>query len=120
MVQEGKGILISIGIIAIADLIKSDNEDIGNYIQGFGLGIGGGTLCHIMDKKYPTPTPHHDLVALISLPTVFILDKTDTITNKTLINNLYGASLGFLVQHQLTEGCSWCNTYYCKSGEQLC
>ena len=118
---EDKGLLISLGIVIAGNIIKPRNRDIGNMVQGFGLGTGIGTIAHILDSKDPDHLiPHHDLLAIISLPTTFILYKTGVIKNKDMANNLYGIGLGFLTQHLVTEGCSICGTYYCHDGEKLC
>lgn len=124
MVNEKSGIVISTLIIIIGNLVKSDNIKIGDFIQGIGIGSGLGTIFHYIDKKYPNKipikTPHHDLTALVSMPIIFTLDKTNTIKNKTITNNLYGISIGMLTQHLLTEGCSFCRTYYCENDSNLC
>lgn len=117
---EDEGLLISLAIIIAGNVIKTKNRDVGNFIQGIGLGSGAGTVLHVMDQRYHSSLPHHDITALISIPVTFILDKTNTIKNKDFVNNLYGIGLGMLSQHLATEGCSWCGTYYCKEGEDLC
>ena len=118
---EDEGILISLGIIILGNLIKPKNRDIGNFVQGTGIGTGLGTIAHILDARSPDHLiPHHDIVALASIPTIFILDKTNTIKNKDIVNNLYGMGLGALTQHLLTEGCSFCGTLYCKNNDHLC
>lgn len=117
--EEGV-LLISLGVIIVGNMVKNKNRDVGNFVQGVGLGTGGGTVAHIIDKEYPNDIPHHDAIALVSIPTVFILDKTNVIKNKDISNNLYGIGLGVLLQHLLTEGCSFCNTYYCHDGGKLC
>lgn len=117
---EQKGLLISLGIIALGNIIKPKKRDVGNMIQGIGIGTGGGTIAHIIDKEYPNDIPHHDVIALAGIPTVFVFDKTNVIKNKDISDNLYGITLGLLIQHLITEGCSWCNTYYCHNGENLC
>jgi hypothetical protein len=120
MQPESEGILISAGIIVLGNIIKPKNRDIGNGIQGLGIGTGIGILFHIIDKNYPSDIPHHDKLAAIGLPIIFILDKTNIIKNKDLTMNLYGIDLGLLGQHLLTEGCSLCNNHYCNNGEKLC
>lgn len=124
MAKEGKGIVISIGIITLGYFIKSDHKIVGNLIQGIGIGNGLGTLAHYFDKKYPNTftkkLPHHDLTALISLPIIFTLDKTKVLKNKDFTNNLYGIGIGVLSQHLITEGCSFCKAYYCENGDKLC
>ena len=118
---EDKGLLISLGIVIAGNIIKTRNRDVGNMVQGFGLGTGVGTIAHILDSKDPDPLiPHHDLLAIVSLPTTFILYKTGVIKNKDIANNLYGIGLGFLTQHLYTEGCSFCSNHYCKNGDHLC
>jgi hypothetical protein len=118
---EDEGLLISLGIIVLGNIIKPKNRDIGNFVQGFGLGTGIGTIAHIFDSKSPDPLlPHHDKVGLVAIPVTFILDKTNVIKNKDIANNLYGIGLGILSQHLYTEGCSWCGNYYCHNGEKLC
>lgn len=118
---EHEGLLISLGIIVAGNMIKPKNRDIGNFVQGFGFGTGLGTIAHILDSRSPDPIiPHHDIIALVSIPTTFILDKTNIIKNKDIANNLYGIGLGMLSQHLYTEGCSWCGNYYCHNGEKLC
>lgn|SRR3990167_8946160 len=118
---EDEGLLISFGIILAGNIIKSKNRDIGNMVQGFGLGTGIGTIAHILDYRSPDHLiPHHDLIAIIGIPGTFILDKTNVIKNKDIANNLYGIGLGMLSQHLYTEGCSWCGNYYCHNGEKLC
>lgn len=120
MSQESEGLLISAGIIILGNIIKPNNKDIGNGLQGLGIGTGIGTLSHIIDEKYPSDIPHHDLLAVIGIGTTFILDKTNIIKNKDLTINLYGINIGLLGQHLLTEGCSWCGHAYCKNGETVC
>lgn len=118
---EIDGLFISFGIIVLGNIIKPKNKDVGNFVQGIGIGGGIGTAAHMIDEAHPDPLiPHHDKIALVSLPTIFVLDKTNFIQNKDLANNLYGISLGILAQHLLTEGCSWCGNYYCHNGEKLC
>lgn len=118
---EDKGLLISLGIIVIGNMIKPKNRDIGNFVQGFGLGTGIGTIAHIFDAKSPDPLlPHHDVVGLVAIPVTFILDKTNIIKNKDIANNLYGMGLGVLSQHLITEGCSLCSNHYCRNGDILC
>lgn len=117
---ESEGLLISAGIIILGNIIKGKNKDIGNGLQGLGIGTGIGTLAHIIDEKYPSDIPHHDLLAIIGIGTTFILDKTNIIKNKDLTINLYGISIGLLGQHLLTEGCSWCGNSYCEPGKNLC
>lgn len=121
LVPEDQGLLISLGIVIAGNVLKARHREIGNFIQGIGIGAGIGTIAHTYDAKYPDPLiPHHDIMALISIPTVFIMDKTNFIKNKDITNNLYGIGLGMLSQHLLTEGCSFCNTIYCKNGALLC
>lgn len=121
LAPEDEGLLISVGMVVLGNVIKPKNKDVGNFIQGFGLGIGVGTMAHILDSKSPDPIiPHHDLMALVSIPVTFIMDKTDFIKNKDLVNNLYGMGLGMLSQHLYTEGCSFCANHYCKNGDLLC
>ena len=118
---EDKGLLISLGIVLVGNIIKPRNRDIGNMVQGFGLGTGTGIVAHILDSRSPDLLlPHHDIIALVSIPITFILDKTNTIKNKDIVNNLYGIGLGVLSQHLLTEGCSFCGTSYCKNNDHLC
>lgn len=117
---EDQGLLISIGTIILGNIVKPKNRDVGNFIQGIGIGIGIGTITHHIDKQYPSTIPHHDIIALASIPAVFILDKTNVIQNKDIANNLYGIGLGVLAQHLTTEGCSFCGNHYCKNGELLC
>ena len=117
---EQEGLIISLGVVVLGNLIKSKNRDVGNMVQGLGIGAGAGTVAHQIDQEYKNNIPHHDAIALASIPTVFVLDKTNVIKNKDLVNNLYGIGLGVLSQHLLTEGCSFCNTYYCHDGKQLC
>ncbi len=121
--QEYKGVLLSSGIIISGNLIanRTKQKHIGNLIQGFGIGLAIGTLGHVLDDQYHSAIPHHDLLALIGLPVVFILDKTGIVKNEALIDNAYGISIGVLTQHLTTEGCSFCNTTYCKiNGATLC
>ena len=118
---EDKGLLISLGIVIAGNIIKPRNRDIGNMVQGLGIGAGLGILVHILDSKSPDHLiPHHDIIALVSLPTTFILYKTNVIKNKDIANNLYGMGLGMLSQHLLTEGCSFCSNHYCRNGNLLC
>ena len=118
---EDKGLLISLGIVIAGNMIKSKNRDVGNMVQGFGIGTGIGTVAHILDYESPDHLiPHHDIIGLVSLPITFILDKTNIIKNKDVTNNLYGIGLGILTQHLRTEGCSFCGTLYCKDGDMLC
>jgi len=118
---EDEGLLISFGIIVAGNMIKPKNIDVGNLVQGFGLGTGLGTIAHILDARSPdTLIPHHDIIGLVSIPVAFILDKTNVIANKNIVNNLYGIGLGMLSQHLYTEGCSVCSNYYCKNGAHLC
>ena len=118
---EDKILLISLGIVIVGNVIKPKNRDIGNMVQGFGLGTGIGTITHILDYKSPDPLiPHHDIIGLLIMPTTFILYKTNIIRNKDLANNLYGVGLGMLSQHLYTEGCSFCSNHYCRNGENLC
>lgn len=118
---EEKGLVISLGIIIAGNIVKTKNRDVGNFLQGVGIGTGLGTIAHILDSRSPDPLiPHHDIMALASIPITFILDKTNTIKNKDIVNNLYGIGIGTLSQHLLTEGCSFCGTLYCKNGDHLC
>ena len=118
---EDEGLLISLGIIVIGNIIKPKNRDIGNFVQGFGLGTGIGTMAHILDSRSPDHLiPHHDVVGLVAIPAIFILDKTNVIKNKDIANNLYGIGLGMLSQHLITESCSFCGTSYCDNGALLC
>lgn len=117
---EEDGLIISLGIVILGNVIKSKNRDVGNMIQGFGIGTGIGTVAHCIDQKYPGPGPHHDMIALASIPIIFIADKTNIISNKDLANNLYGIGIGVLTQHLVAEGCSFCSNHYCKDGVSLC
>lgn len=121
---EKKGIFISLGIVLLGNVIKSDNGYIGNLIQGFGLGTAAGTISHVIDKQIHTSvvikTPHHDVTGLALVPVTFVLDKNEIIKNKDITSNLYGFGLGLVTQHLVTEGCSFCNSYYCKESEDLC
>lgn len=117
---EQEGLLLSLGVIIIGNLIKPKNGDVGSFIQGIGIGAGLGTIAHQIDQEYRSPTPHHDVVALVSLPVTFILDKTNVIQNKDVTSNLYGIGIGMLSEHLIAEGCSICAATYCKNGDQLC
>lgn len=119
--SEEKGLLISLGVIIFGNIIKPKCRDVGSFIQGIGIGVGVGTIAHQIDQEYPSSTPHHDAIALVSLPMIFILDKTNTIKNKDISNNLYGIGLGMLSEHLIAEGCSICDrAYYCLNGDSLC
>lgn len=118
-------VIISFGTIIFGNILKTENKEIGDFIQGIGLGSVTGTIAHIIDKNCKSSSflpdlPHHDLTGLTIIPATFILDKTNTIQNKEITNNLYGFGLGLLVQHGMTEGCSWCGTSYCERGQKLC
>lgn len=117
---EQEGLLISLGVIVLGNLIKPSNRDAGNLIQGMGIGSGAGTIAHKIDQEFPNPIPHHDVLALVSLPLIFILDKADIIKDKDISSNLYGIGIGVLAEHLVGEGCSICSATYCKNGEKLC
>lgn len=116
-----QGLLISLGVVILGNVIKPKQRDVGNFIQGLGLGAGIGTIAHKVDERYPSDLVHHDVLALTSLPVTFILDKTDIIVDKDIANNLYGIGIGLLSEHLICEGCSLCDkAYYCKNGSKLC
>lgn len=117
---EQGGLFISLGVIVLGNLIKINNKDVGNMVQGIGIGTGTGTIAHQIDQEYKNNIPHHDVIALASLPVIFILDKTNIIKNKDISNNLYGIGIGFLAEHLIAEGCSICAATYCKNGDKLC
>lgn len=117
---EVKGILISLGIVIAGNFLKLVNNDVGNLVQGIGLGSGFGTVAHVFDEIHPSPIPHHDVLGLVSLPIIYIADKSNFIQNKGITNNLYGGAIGLTMQHLLTEGCSFCGTVYCNNNENLC
>jgi len=116
-----QGLLISLGVVILGNVVKPKQRDVGNMIQGLGIGSAIGTIAHKVDERYPSDLVHHDVLALISLPVTFILDKTDIIVDKDIANNLYGIGIGLLSEHLICEGCSLCDkTYYCKNGSKLC
>lgn len=117
---EQEGLLISVGIVVLGNLVKPKNRDVGNFIQGVGIGTGSGTIAHQIDQEYKNNIPHHDVIALVGMGTIFILDKTNVIQNKDIANNLYGICLGTLTEHLVAEGCSICAATYCKNGDKLC
>lgn len=117
---EVKGILISLGIVIAGNFLKLTNNDVGNLVQGIGLGSGLGTVFHVFDEMHPSPIPHHDVLGLVSLPIIYVADKSGFIQNKGITNNLYGGAIGLTMQHLLTEGCSFCGTGYCQPGQTLC
>lgn len=117
---EVNGILISLGIVIAGNFLKLINNDVGNLVQGMGFGSGLGTVAHVIDQKYPSPLPHHDVIGLVSLPVIYVADKSNFIQNKVITNNLYGGAIGLTMQHLLTEGCSFCGTGYCPPGKNLC
>jgi hypothetical protein len=100
--------------------LKLANNDVGNLVQGIGLGSGLGTVAHVIDQAHPSVTPHHDVIGLVSLPVIYVADKSNLIENKTVTNNLYGGAIGLMMQHLLTEGCSFCGNAYCPQGTNLC
>ena len=118
--SEFKGLLISFGIIVAGNFLKLANNDVGNLVQGIGIGSGLGTVTHIIEQKHPSPIPHHDFLGLASLPIIYLMDKSNFIENKAITNNLYGGAIGLSMQHLLTEGCSFCRTVYCPPGTNLC
>lgn len=120
MTPEGKFMLISLGLILTGGIIKNENRSIGNSIQGAGIGIVTGTLGHLSPLGNNEKIPHHDLVAITSLPVIYAIDKLNIIGNKDVLDYAYGMSFGTLTQHLLTEGCSFCGTSYCKNGEDIC
>lgn len=115
-----EGLLISLGVAILGNIIKPKQRDVGNFIQGLGVGGGIGTIAHKVDEQYPNDIPHHDVLALVSLPIIFVLDKTDVIIDKDISNNLYGIGIGVLTEHLIAEGCSICAATYCKNGDRLC
>lgn len=117
---EGDTLVTSLGIFILGNLIKPKNREVGNMVQGIGIGVAIGTIGHLSPLGHIEWLPHHDLIALASIPTTFVLDKTNTIQNKDLVNNLYGIGIGAIAQHLITEGCSFCGNAYCKRGERLC
>lgn len=117
---EVKGILISFGIIIAGNFLKLANNDVGNLVQGIGFGSGVGTVAHVIEEKHPSHGPHHDAIGLVSLPFIYLADKSNFIENKAITNNLYGGAIGLTMQHLLTEGCSFCGTSYCPPGTNLC
>ncbi len=120
MEPEIKGLLTSIGIIALGNIIKNKNIRTGDYIQGIGIGSAVGTICHLIDAETNSSLPHHDITGLLIIPTTYILDKDQIIKNQELIDNLYGIGFGLMLQHLLTEGCSFCGTGYCEPGKTIC
>jgi len=120
MEPEDKSFLISLALIVIGDKIKDKNRSIGNTIQGIGIGITTGTLGHLSPLGYNEKIPHHDVIGLISLPIIYTIDKSNVIGNRDLIDYAYGMSFGTMIQHLLTEGCSFCGTSYCEDGKNLC
>lgn len=118
--SEEKGILVSLSIVWLGNIIKPQQRDVGNMVQGLGLGGLIGTVLHQIDQEFPSHTPHHDITSLISLPLIFMLDKANIIKNEDVTNNLYGIGIGVLSEHLLAEGCSFCGTIYCKNGKKLC
>lgn len=126
MVNEFEGFLISAGIFIAGEYIRQKkDEDIGNLVEGFGLGTGLGTLAHTVDKAVKgTPlhidSTHHDLIGLSIIPITVILQAKNMFVDTYLAEKLYGIGLGMLSQHLLTEGCSFCGTHYCENGDKLC
>lgn len=117
---EGDTLVASLGIFILGNLLKPKNRDVGNMVQGMGIGVAIGTIGHLSPLGHIEYLPHHDLIALAGIPIIFILDKTNTIQNKDLANNLYGIGIGALAQHLTMEGCSLCGVTFCKRGERLC
>jgi hypothetical protein len=115
-----EGILISLGTIFLGNLIKNKQKDVGNFLQGIGIGALIGTIAHKIDEKHPSDIPHHDAIALASMPIIFIIDKTNIMKDKDIVNNLYGMSIGVLSEHLIGEGCSICKSKYCSNGDKLC
>jgi len=117
-----QGLLISLGVVVLGNVIKPKQRNVGNLIQGIGLGAGIGTIAHKIDERYPSDIAHHDLIALASLPITFILDKTNTIIDKDVTDNMYGIGIGLLSEHLICEGSSLTpeNPYYCNNGSKLC
>ncbi len=121
-----QGLLISLGTIILGNFIKPIQRDVGNMVQGIGIGGGVGTIAHKLDECCSTPRlkalmPHHDITGLAIIPVAFILDKINAIPNKDITDNLYGIGIGLLSEHLLAEGCSMCDkVYYCRNGENLC
>ncbi len=120
MVNEGNGMAVSIGLIVLGNLIKLKSKTVGDFVQGVGIGSGIETIGHTYYKTHTDGSPHHDVIAFASMPAIFYVDKAKIIENKTLLNNMYGASVGALAQHLITEGCSFCRTDYCENGDTLC
>lgn len=117
---EGDTLVTSLGIFILGNIIKPKNRDVGNFVQGISFGVAIGTIGHLSPFGDDDLLPHHDLIALASIPIIFTLDKTNVIQNKDVTNTLYGIGLGALTQHLATEGCSFCGTDYCHEGEKLC
>ena len=120
MTNEEQGLAISIALILAGNVIKLKSKELGDFVQGLGIGSTIGTVGHQAYKFIDDGSPHHDVIAAGGLSALVILDKTKIITNKALKNNLYGAGIGAFAQHVLTEGCSFCTTNYCENGEILC
>lgn len=97
----------TVAIINVATglTIRKRNEVIGDSLAGVGLGIGVGELGHHILNDCEE-CKHHDFTGLAGLGITFLLDKTNIITNKRLVNTGYGVFFGLLAHHLMTEGCS--------------